>query len=155
MPIMFAKLLALATLVVTATSYPLYKQCDARWTRDRVGGTCDRALCQGGAMITSVAMVLADCGKQIDGALVTPKTLNQWLYRNGHGGCVFAETSVSKFGLEFVGSAGSMSEIENSFRQGKAVILNLNPWYSRAQWWALMTGISGRNYLINDPGQNR
>ena len=39
----------------------------------------------------------------------------------------------------------------NNFKQGKAVILNVN---NRAHW-VLMTGWTGTNFLVNDPGYAR
>ena len=34
---MFANLIALATLAVIGSAYPLYKQCDSRWGSDKLG----------------------------------------------------------------------------------------------------------------------
>ena len=79
---MFAKIIALATLAVIGSSYPLYKQCDSRWGSDKLG-TSGQTICQAGCLMSSVAMVIADCGRSIGGAQATPKTLNTFLRNNG------------------------------------------------------------------------
>ena len=38
--------------------------------------------------------------------------------------------------------------MRNHFKNGNAVILNVN----KGGHWVLMTGISGSNFLVNDPG---
>ena len=55
--------------------------------------------------MSSVSMVLKDCGKTIGGASTTPKNLNTWLKSNGGyaSGDLFVWGSVSKFGLGYVG----------------------------------------------------
>ena len=146
---MIAKLFAFATLVLTATAFPLYKQCDSRWANDRLG-TSSSTICKAGCLMSSVSMVIADCGKSIDGASATPKTLNSWLTRNGGyaSGDLFVWGSVAKFGLSFVGMTSTHSRIAAYHYQGKAVILNVN----NGGHWVLLTGISGSDYLVNDPG---
>ena len=146
---MFGKLFAIATLALTATAFPLYKQCDSRWSSDRLG-TSSSTICKAGCLMSSVSMVIADCGKSIDGATATPKTLNSWLTRNGGyaSGDLFVWGSVAKFGLSYVGKTSTHSQIAAYHKQGKAVILNVN----NGGHWVLLTGISGSNYLVNDPG---
>ncbi len=149
---MFAKLLALATIAAVGATYPLYKQCDSRWGSDRLGTSSD-TICSAGCLMSSVSMVLADCGKSIGGAVATPKTLNAWLTKNGGyvSGDLFVWGAVNSFGLTFVKKAYSSADITTLFKQGKAVILNVN----NGGHWVLMTGISGSNYLVNDPGFSR
>ena len=149
---MFAKLLALATVAAVASSYPIYKQCDSRWGSDQLGSS-SATICSAGCLMSSVSMVLADCSKSISGAVATPRTLNSWLRNNGGyvQGNLFVWGSVGSFGLGFVGKAYSANDIQSYFRQGKAVILNVN----NGGHWVLMTGISGSSYLVNDPGYAR
>ena len=149
---MFAKIFALATIAVAATAYPLYKQCDSKWGSDRLG-TSSNTICKAGCLMSSVSMVLADCGKTISGATSTPKTLNTWLTHNGGyaSGDLFVWGSVSKFGLGYVGKTATHSQIQSHFKSGKAVVLNVN----NGGHWVLMTGISGSNYLVHDPGFDR
>ena len=149
---MFAKIIALATIAVAASSYPLYKQCDSRWGSDRLG-TSSNTICSAGCLMSSVSMVLADCGKTVDGTTSTPKSLNVWLRNNGGyaSGDLFVWGSVTKFGLSFVTKTSTHSQIDSYFKSGHAVILNVN----NGGHWVLMTGISGTNYLVNDPGFER
>ena len=63
---MFAKICAIATIMAAATAYPLYKQCDASWKDDKLG-TSAKTICQAGCLMSSVAMVLKDCGKTVSG----------------------------------------------------------------------------------------
>ena len=149
---MFAKLLAIASVAAVAVSYPLYKQCDSRWGGDRLGSSGD-TICGAGCLMSSVSMVLADCGKQVGGGVANPGTVNAWLRNNGGyvSGDLFVWGSVGAFGLGFVGKAYNSNDIQNHFRAGRAVILNVN----NGGHWVLMTGISGTNYLVNDPGFSR
>ena len=146
---MFSKLIALATLAVIGSTYPLYKQCDSRWGSDQLG-TSSSTICKAGCLMSSVAMVISDCGRSIGGASATPKTLNTFLKNNGGyaSGNLFVWGAVSSFGLSHVGFATTASSIQSYFKQGKAVILNVN----NGGHWVLMTGISGSSYLVNDPG---
>ena len=97
---MLAKLFAIAAIALTSTAYPLHKKCDPSWGSDRLG-TGSSTICKAGCLITSVSMILADCGKSIDGTGASPKTLNTWLTRNGGyaSGDLFVWGSVAKFGL--------------------------------------------------------
>ena len=78
---MLAKLFAIATIVLTSTAYPMYKQCDSRWSKNSFGTTGTVTMCRGACLISCVAMVLADCGKTIgkDKEVVNPGNLNTWL----------------------------------------------------------------------------
>jgi len=82
---MLAKLFAIATIALTSTAYPFYSQCDEKWGDDSTGmpsKTNTATMCNNGCLVTSVAMILADSGKTINGTIVTPKTLNTWLIKN-------------------------------------------------------------------------
>ena len=148
---MFAKILAFATLcfATTQAAYPLFKQCDSRWSADRLG-TSSNTICSAGCLMSSVSMVLNGCGKTIDGGASTPKSLNHWLTNNGGyaSGDLFVWGAVSKFGLGYVGQITDKTAMHNHFSSGKAVILNVN----NGGHWVLMTGSSGANFLVNDPG---
>ena len=64
------------------TGVPLYKQCDPRWGADEMGvdGDGERStICGEGCAMSCVAMGLAGIGAHIDGARVTPGSLNAWL----------------------------------------------------------------------------
>ncbi len=109
---MFAKLLTLATLATVAITYPLYKQSDGRWGSDQLGTSRD-TICSAGCLMSSVSMVVSDCGRSVSGQAATPKTLNAWLRNNGGyvSGDLFVWGSVSAFGLGFVGKAYSANDI--------------------------------------------
>ena len=66
------KLLLIAVLIVAclSRSYPLYKQCDARWANDQLG-TSSNTICKAGCLMSSAAMALAGHGHDYN-----PKTLN-------------------------------------------------------------------------------
>ena len=94
-------------------------------------------------------MVLADCGRSINGQSANPRSLNQWLSANGgYSGASLVWGSVNKLGLTFVTKTTTHNDIINYFRQGKAVVLNVN----KGGHWVLMTGYSGTTYFVNDPG---
>ena len=68
---MFVRICAIATLLSAASAYPQFSQCDDRWRYDKLG-TSSKTLCQAGCLMTSVAMILNDCGKTVDGKDVDP-----------------------------------------------------------------------------------
>ena len=99
--------------------------------------------------MSSVAMILADCGRAVNGQSANPRSLNTWLSANGgYSGASLVWGSVNKLGLTFVGKFTSDATIKSYFDQGKGVVLNVN----NGGHWVLMTGYSGNNYFVNDPG---
>ena len=151
---MFAKICALALICVATVQagYPLYKQCDSRWGSDRLGSN-SKTVCSAGCLISSVSMVLNGCGRTISGAAATPKTLNNYLTNNGGyaQGDNFIWGSVATFELSYLGQTGDHYATRNYFSSGHAVILNVN----YGTHWVVMTGESGTNFLVNDPGFSR
>ena len=90
------KALLIATMLACASSYVLYKQCDARWKSQRLG-TSSATICSAGCLMSSVAMVLSNH--------FNPSTLNTWLTHNGGyvQGDLFVWTSVARYGLHYEG----------------------------------------------------
>jgi Peptidase_C39 like family len=75
---------AIRNILISATailaSYPLFKQCDPKWGNNEMGvnGNGERStICGEGCAMTSVSMVLAGLGYNID-----PGTFNTWLMNN-------------------------------------------------------------------------
>ena len=145
---MFAKIIAFASVIIATTAYPLYKQCGQSWSSDLMGSSGSN-VCSKGCLMSSLSMVLNDCGRQINSKAANPGTLNAWLSANGgYSGASLVWGSVSKLGLTFVTKSTSHTDIINYFNQGKAVVLNVN----QGGHWVLMTGHSGTTYFVNDPG---
>ena len=146
---MFAKATILSTLLAISTAYPLFKQCDSRWGSNHLGSS-STTICKAGCLMSSVSMVLNDCGKTVNGESANPGSLNSWL--TSHGGYVsgdlFVWGSVAPFGLSFVGFSSSATDIRNHFNAGNAVILTVN----NGGHYVLMTGHSASSYTVNDPG---
>ena len=63
---MFAKIIALASVVVASTAYPIFKQCGQVWSND-IMGSSGSTICSKGCLMSSVAMVLSDCGRAFNG----------------------------------------------------------------------------------------
>ncbi len=77
-------------------TYPLFKQCDPRWTDDKVGSG-GRTMCQAGCAVTCLAMALSGIGQDY-----TPRTLNKWLKDNGgYDGDAIIWGSVRSLGLKY------------------------------------------------------
>ena len=146
---MIAKTTIISALIALATSYPLFKQCDSRWGSNQIG-TSSKTICQVGCLMSSMSMVLNDCGKTVDGHAANPGTFNTWL--KGHSGYVsgdlFVWGAVSPLGLSFVGFSTSDADMKAHFDQGDAVILNVN----NGGHYVLMTGHSASGFSVNDPG---
>ncbi len=153
---MFTKILAFATFcfVTTQAAYPLFKQCDNRWSADRLG-TSSSTICNTttGSLISSISMILNGCGLTIDGAASTPKTLNHWFANNdGYARGDFVRLNLlSKLGLVYYDELTFKPDMHNYFNSGKAVILEVN----KGNHLVLMTGSSGSNFLVNDPGSSK
>lgn len=72
-------------------AFPTYKQCDPRWGGNEMGvaGPGERAtICQEGCAMSSVSMALAGLGVTLDGAPVTPASMNSWLESHGGYTCI-------------------------------------------------------------------
>lgn len=63
----------LLVIGVFTRTYPVYTQCNPAWANQQLG-TSSQTICQGGSLITAVAMALAGIGKNYN-----PGTLNTWL----------------------------------------------------------------------------
>ncbi len=88
-----AALLVLAVAGLKAGNYPFptYKQCDPRWGNDTMGikGNGWRStICGEGCAMSSTAMALAGLGVKMNGAPITPATLNTWLIANQGYVCI-------------------------------------------------------------------
>ena len=103
-----------------------------------------------------MAMILADCGKFIDGAIANPKTLNTWMTNNKIWGADgnFEWTYFDKFGFIYERNLTTYikkSIIEN-YINGKVVLLN----NSKKDTISVMTGFSQDSdgiytFHVNDP----
>jgi hypothetical protein len=144
---MSTKFLLLAVLLVLAASrtYPMYKQCDAKWGNEQLG-TSSNTICKAGCLMSSVAMALAGCGKNYN-----PGTLNSWLKANGGyvSGDLFVWGSVNKLGLSYVGKVAN-SGIQGALNANEIVILNVH----NGGHWVLAHSMSGSTINVNDPGYN-
>ena len=98
---MFAKIFALASIVAASTAYPLFSQCGQVWSND-IMGSSGQTICRKGCLMTSVAMVLNDCNRAINGQTANPRSLNSWLGANGgYSGASLIWGTVNKLGLTF------------------------------------------------------
>jgi hypothetical protein len=68
----------------TKYTFPLYLQCDPRWSNNTMGNKTQWTICQDGCAMSSTAMALAGLGVTIDNKPVTPGSFNTWLIAN-HG----------------------------------------------------------------------
>ena len=128
-------------LLGLALSKPNYKQCDSRWANDKLGSSS--TICKVGCLMSSVADYLES---------YTPGTLNAWLMSHGgYSGNLFIWGSVKPLGLDFVGFEANHDKQAAHIKAGRAVILNVN----NGGHWVLGTGVSGSNFLVNDPGYSR
>jgi hypothetical protein len=136
-------LLALLIALAFGRTYPLYKQCDARWANEQLG-TSSNTICKAGCAMSSAAMGLSGAGHSF-----TPSTLNTWLKNNGGyvSGDLLVWGSLNKLGLTFEGKVAN-SQIKSKLDQGRVVICNVH----NGGHWVLATGYSGDNISVNDPG---
>jgi hypothetical protein len=150
--IVFGLLMA-STLVQGA---PNYKQCDARWGNTLLAQG-PKTICQIGCAMTSVAMILADRGVVINGKLVDPGSLNEWMNKNeGYSGNLIIWGSVNDLSsCKYMGKKRSFAEYEEALTVGRAgtdyMILNVKS----GGHWVLLQGLNeSQEYIVNDPGRN-
>lgn len=142
-------------------NYVLYKQCDARWKNERLGTSSSNTICSAGCAMSSLTMALASYGVKLNGAAVTPSTLNSWL--TGHGGYVSGDLLVWAAANQLGGPKyqnyykgyGSMSvdALNAAASRGQPVIVNVH----NGGHWVLVTGpaaAGSRTFPVNDPGYN-
>jgi hypothetical protein len=98
--------------------WTLYKQCDQRWGKDRLG-TSSNTICAAGCAMTSVSMALATYGVLVDKHTAEPEDLNVWLTK--HGGYIEGDLLVwnavhhlknDKFDLKVAAGRISKSEMK-------------------------------------------
>eukprot|EP00981_Chlorochromonas_danica_P006722 scaffold1463_cov189-Ochromonas_danica.AAC.17 len=128
-----------------------YKQCDSRWAYQQLGWCSGVTICSAGCAMSSVAMMLATKGVDVN-----PGSLDEWLSNNGGyaNGCDIYWGSVDAFGVtSFQGlEYASESAICNGLAQGHGIIANVN----NGSHWVLLTGCQGGGvFQVNDPGYNR
>lgn len=136
-------IISLLIALVFSRSYPLYKQCDAKWGSQQIG-TSSKTICQVGCLMSSASMALSGTGHSYN-----PGTLNNWLKSNGGyaSGNLFVWASINRIGLTFKGFV-SNGNIKANLDAGNVVIVNVH----NGQHWVLAHGYSGDNILVNDPG---
>jgi hypothetical protein len=127
-----------------------YKQCDSRWANQQLGW-CDLTICSAGCAMSSVAMMLATKGVNVD-----PSTLDSYLSNNGGyaNGCNIYWGRADDFGVTtFVGmQVANEQEICNGLAQNHGIIANVN----NGGHWVLLTGCAGNGvFYVNDPGYSR
>jgi hypothetical protein len=134
----------------SSPAWTMFKQCDSRWSGNRLG-TCSLTICQAGCAMSSVAMMLNTKGAGTD-----PAALNTWLGSHGGyaSGCNIVWGSVNAFGKVKYQSMQTASEanICAGLKAGHGIIANVNGGHH----WVLLTGCRGGGVFdVNDPGYNR
>jgi hypothetical protein len=145
--------------------YPLFKQCDDRWTDDIMD---TKTICQVGCLMSSTSMGLAGTGIPIKSILSiidihsTPKTLNIWLKNNdGYDGSNdLIESAVPNIDPERISWPDDAMHrtndlpyetVKSYLDKGRIVIANVH----NGGHFVLLTGYSlddGDTFTVNDPG---
>jgi len=142
----------------TPKQYVLYKQCDSQWGSETLG-TGSNTICAAGCAMSSVSMILATWGEQIDGSAANPGTLNKWLIdNNGYAdGDLIAWAAVNKLGkVQFsnmYSGAGSLSasDLRSNVDKSKPTVVNVRS----GSHWVLVVGYQSNtstSFIVNDPG---
>jgi len=134
----------------TSPLWTLFKQCDSRWSGNRLG-TCSLTICQAGCAMSSVAMMLATKGVDTN-----PAALNTWLINNGGyvDGCDIIWSKADAYGkttFQAIETAAE-SDICAGLAANHGIIANVRG----GSHWVLLTGCKGGGvYTVNDPGFNQ
>ena len=155
---------AVAGNVTIPFAFPLFKQCDPRWSEDIMN---TKTICQVGCLMSSTSMALAGTDILIKSSLgvsvdSTPKTLNVWLKNNdGYDGSNdLIESAVPNIDpARIVWPEDAMhrendlsfEEVASYLDKGRIVIANVND----GGHFVLLTGYSLEDkdtFAVNDPG---
>ncbi|TCP55412.1 peptidase C39-like protein [Tumebacillus sp. BK434] len=175
---MFKKMItsiALSAAVMTATvvtpalvapqtaeasfSAPLFKQYDAAWGTDLMGG--GDTMTKSGCAVSSVAMALRHKSITVSGSAADPGKLNTWLKSNaGYSGNSIVWGSVTKLssrisfdGRYTSGTSLSAATLRTYLDGGnKAIIANVR---SGGHWVLLTDHNGGTVFNVNDPGYSQ
>jgi hypothetical protein len=129
---------------------PLYKQHDAAWGDERIGGSGQK-IRSAGCTLCSMAMLLSHYGVEVH-----PGELNSFLKNSGGytstgllvwDKCV--EFAAGRIRLQYEGPP-RQEIIERNLARGNPVIVKVLM-HGRVQHWVLVVGTDGADYLINDP----
>jgi hypothetical protein len=126
----------------------MWKQCDSRWGGNQLGFGRN-TICSAGCLMTSVSMAVT-----MTVGLANPLTVNDWLKNNGGyvgGTGDFIWGAVRPLGLQFGGFSTEMNSIGAHLYFTHFVIANVN----QGRHWVIVTGVSGNQIIVNDPGYNR
>ena len=133
-------------------SFPLYKQCDPRWSSIPLGFGPD-TVCEIGSFLCSVSMMLTGHGILLNGiSIPTPQNTNNWLLDyNGYSGYNFSLSSLSSLGFIYLGGLKQIQDILKYVDQDSfAVILHVNNGN-----YVLATGYNSTGIFVQDPYYNR
>jgi hypothetical protein len=137
----------------------LYKQADARWAYDKMGGGA--YMRDKGCVISDIAMALAYKGITVSGATATPGNVNLWL--KGHGGysgnsVIWSTVNRLSSRVVFQGRYYSNTDLSAATLRtyldagNKVVIANVR----NGGHWVLLTGHNGGTvFNVNDPGYSQ
>lgn len=129
---------------------PLYKQWDARWAGERIGGSGEE-IRRVGCVVSCVAMVFAHYRIE-----VTPKELNDYLKsHDGYTGRGWLKWEVSAAfaagRVAFAHEGGAdHGRIDACLARGDPVIVKVML-AGGVPHWVLVVGKEGTEYLVNDP----
>jgi len=141
-----------APAATSSSTFPLFKQCDAGWSGDQLGGCKGTTVCKAGCAMSCVAMILKSKGYD-----TTPGKLNTWLNANSGfttNGCAIYWGAVDKLGKTKCQGfqKGTFSTVCGWIKAGYGVVLNVNS----GGHWVLGTGCdTSNNVLVNDPGYSK
>ena len=142
---------AAKTPAVNSTStggWVYYNQCDSRWAYQQLGWCEGCDICHYGCAMSSVAMILATKGVDVN-----PSTFDIFLSDNGGyiDGCNIIWAMADAYGVtSFQGiEYADESSICNGLSQGHGIVANV----MNGGHFVLLTGcLGGGVFTVNDPG---
>ena len=145
---------------------PFYLQCDPRWGNDQMGtpGDGERStICGEGCAMTSLAMALASLGtRALDGGLITPKSLNQYLIRNkgylcAGGDCnnlVLSAPDLLSSRVSFISEAPPPSFNQMAYDVVSRKKIYLSHVNNRSHFVLPWNAFPNQSFAVNNPMQN-
>jgi hypothetical protein len=146
-------------------TYPVYKQCDAKWGNTVMGSNND-TICQVGCLMSSISSGIAGTGILINGTISNPATLNRFLQtHNGYTSGSDLEESVipqvSPLRIQWPSDGMHLSNnipldtIKQYIDQAVPRIVIANVMHG--QHFVLVVGYRADNdtLVVNDPGFDR
>eukprot|EP01017_Pseudomicrothorax_dubius_P005129 TRINITY_DN11212_c0_g1_i1.p2 TRINITY_DN11212_c0_g1~~TRINITY_DN11212_c0_g1_i1.p2 ORF type:complete len:169 (-),score=36.74 TRINITY_DN11212_c0_g1_i1:89-595(-) len=140
--------LIFAACIAGSFAWVTYSQCDPKWGNQALNKG-SQTICQGGNLVTSIAMALSTWGIGCGAANCDPAALNEWISSNGgFKGDVFVWFQLNKLGVKWESCTTDHSRILSLIQApNHAVVLKVKG----GKHWVLAANVVNQDINVMDP----